>query len=85
MRLGVVSDGHQPGGRAGCGQANGEVRLGFQGGVLRVQLGVSAWGSWGASRASHLRGGLSNFFRQIIWPTIQHLNEGVHLARINLF
>lgn len=84
MRLGIVSDGQQPGGRAGSGQVSGEMRLRFKGGVLRVQLSGSAWGSWGVSRVSHFRGGLSNFFRQIIWPTSQHLNEGVHMARINL-
>lgn len=47
MRLGIVSDGQQPGGRAGSGQVSGEMRLRFKGGVLRVQLSGSAWGHGG--------------------------------------
>lgn len=47
MRLGIVSDGQQPDGRAGSGQVSGEMRLRFKGGVLRVQLSGSAWGHGG--------------------------------------
>lgn len=63
MRLGIVSDGQQPGGRAGSGQVSGEMRLRFKGGVLRVQLSGSAWGSWGYRESATFEVGFQIFFQ----------------------
>lgn len=83
MRLGIVSDDQQPGGRAGSGQVISKMRLGCQGAMSQVSLS-GLMGTTGGSRAGHFRGGLSNFFRKTFRQTddTQSLAGGFSLINV---